>query len=111
MKRHVRPLVVGVALVAILAAGFAVAAQHAAPKVGAAPPWSIAFTNTPLLRPDGSSEPAVTIATDGTMVLSGLSWQLFQTNVWKGSFGSTPTFQGGIDSSVGKGIGGGDADV
>ena len=111
MKRHMRTLVVGVALVTVLAAGVAVAAQHAAPKAGAAPPSSITFTNIPLLRPDGSSEPAVTIATDGTMVLSGLSWQLFQTNVWKGSFGSTPTFQGGIDSSVGKGIGGGDADV
>jgi hypothetical protein len=72
---------------------------------------ALTFKNTPLLRPDGGSEPAITIGADGTMVVSGLSWQLFQTNIWKGPFGSTPTFQGGIDTQIGPAIGGGDADV
>src|SRR5207244_9308963 len=72
---------------------------------------SSGFTITPLLRPDGSSEPAITIGLDGTMALTSLSWTQFATNVWKGPFGSTPDFQGQIDSSIGKGIGGGDADI
>jgi BNR repeat-like domain len=46
------------------------------------------------------------------MVVSGLSWQLFQTNIWKGSFGSTPAFQGPIDAAIKNGVGGGgDADI
>src|SRR6266852_9393988 len=69
------------------------------------------FNNTPLLRPDGSSEPAIAIGLDGTMGLSGLSWTQFFTNVWKGPFGSTPVFQGQIDAHIGKSIGGGDADI
>src|SRR5881409_4122513 len=72
---------------------------------------SLSFTNTPLLRPDGSSEPAISIGLDGTMGLSGLSWTQFFTNVWKGPFGSTPVFQGQIDAHIGKSIGGGDADL
>jgi hypothetical protein len=70
------------------------------------------FTNTALLRPDGGSEPAVTIGRDSTMMVSGLSWQLFQTNIWKGTFGSTPAFQGPIDAAIKNGVGGGgDADI
>ena len=97
-------------LAAMLIAGVAFVAQRAAPSAGAKS-GTITFTNTPLLVPNGSSEPAVTIGADGTMVLSGLSWQLFQTNIWKGTFGTTPTFQGGIDANIDAGIGGGDADV
>jgi hypothetical protein len=70
----------------------------------------LSFTNTPLLRPDGGSEPAVTIGADGTLVAGALSWELFQTNVWKSQFGSTPTFQGAPDANIGAGIGGGDED-
>lgn len=69
------------------------------------------FTNTPLLRPDGDSEPAISIGADGTMVISDLSWKEYFTNVWKGPFGSTPTYQGPIDANIGKSIGGGDADI
>jgi len=65
------------------------------------------FTNTPLLRPDGGSEPAITIGKDGTMIAGALSWQLFQTNLWKGSFGSTPIFQGAPDANLEPGVGGG----
>jgi hypothetical protein len=67
----------------------------------------VSFTNTPLLRADGGSEPAITIGKDGTMIVGALSWQLFQTNLWKGSFGSTPTFQGAPDANLEPGVGGG----
>ncbi len=67
----------------------------------------LSFTNTPLLRADGGSEPAITIGKDGTMIVGALSWQLFQTNLWKGSFGSTPTFQGAPDANLEPGVGGG----
>ena len=40
----------------------------------------LTFTNTPLLRPDGASEPAVSIRADGTMALTALSWQNFFTH-------------------------------
>jgi hypothetical protein len=70
------------------------------------------FTVTPLLLPGGSSENAVTIGNDGTMAITSLSWLNFNTEVWKGPFGSTPVYQGpNIDASIGKSIGGGDADI
>ena len=72
---------------------------------------TLSFRNTPLLRPDGASEPAISVGLDGTMALSGLSWTQFFTNVWKAPFGSTPVFQGQIDAHIGKSIGGGDADL
>jgi len=72
---------------------------------------TLSFTNTPLLRPEGSSEPAISVGLDGTTALSGLSWTQFFTNVWNGPFGSTPVFQGQIDAHIGKSIGGGDADI
>src|SRR2546427_5565821 len=77
----------------------------------AGPSPALAFQNTPLLLPDGASEPAVSVGLDGTMALSGLSWTQFFTNVWKAPFGSTPVFQGQIDAHIGKSIGGGDADI
>src|SRR5260370_10628464 len=76
---------------------------------------SLTFTNTALLRPDGNSEPEISIAADGTMGIVGLSWFAFGTNLWTGPFGSTPAFQAVIDASLqhpGKVIfGGEDADV
>jgi hypothetical protein len=76
---------------------------------------NLTFTNTPLLRPDGNSEPEISIAANGRMGIVGLSWLTFGTNLWTGSFGSTPTFQDVIDGALqhpGKRIfGGGDADV
>src|SRR6266849_6603579 len=75
----------------------------------------LTFTNTPLLRPDGNSEPEISIAANGTAAIVGLSWLNFGTNLWTGPFGSSPTFQGVIDASLqqpGKRVfGGGDADV
>jgi hypothetical protein len=80
----------------------------------------LSFTNTPLLRPDGSSEPSISIAGNGTMAMVALSLGLgpnmqFGTNLWTGRFGSTPTFQGIVDAALQQPgrveFGGGDADV
>ena len=53
------------------------------------------------------SEPAIIIGKDGTPIVGSLSWQRFQTNLWKGTFGSTPTFQGAIDAGIEPGVAGG----
>ena len=77
------------------------------------------FSNTPLLRPEGESEPAISIAGDGAMAVTGLQWLFdpnnFGTHLWTGPFGTTPAFQGLLDADLqkpGKQIfGSGDADV
>lgn len=48
----------------------------------------------------GDSEPAIAFADDGTMAVDGLGWLPFQVNVWTGSFGSTPSYFGGLDQVV-----------
>jgi len=76
---------------------------------------NLKFSNTPLSRPDGNSEPEISIAANGTMGIVGLGWLASGTSLWTGPFGSTPTFQGVIDAALqqpGKRVfGGGDADV
>src|SRR5206468_4860238 len=76
---------------------------------------SLTFTNTPLLTPDGNSEPAIALSPSGTMALTGLSWLQFGTNFWTGPFGSMPTLRGKVDAGLqqpGRRVfGGGDADV
>jgi len=73
---------------------------------------SIEFSNTSLLLDSGSSEPAVTIGSDGTTALTSLSWITFGTNVWKTSFGGSPIYQGIPDNGIVSGqLGGEDADV
>jgi hypothetical protein len=108
MMKLARRIVIVATVAAVLVAA-ATLATHGA-RAGA-PKSAPAFTNTPLLLPNGDSEPAITIGNDSTMVVSGLSWQLFQTNIWKGAFGATPAFQGGIDTQISAGVGGGDADT
>jgi hypothetical protein len=54
---------------------------------------SLSFTNTPLIRPDGNSEPELSIGPDGTTVYVALSWTQFFTNTWTGGFGRVPVFQ------------------
>jgi hypothetical protein len=75
----------------------------------------LSFTNTPLLTPDGNSEPAISISPSGTLALTGLSWLEFGTNLWTGPLGSTPTLRGKVDAGLqqtGRRVfGGGDADV
>ena len=66
---------------------------------------TLSFTNTPLIRPDGNSEPEIAIAANGTMGMIGLSLGLapdrqFGTNLWTGPFGATPTFQGIMDAAL-----------
>jgi hypothetical protein len=81
---------------------------------------SLTFTNTLLSRPDGDSEPEISIAANGTMGMVALSLGLapdmqFGTNLWTGRFGATPTFQGIIDGTLQQPgrteFGGEDADV
>ena len=77
------------------------------------------FTTTPLILPNGSSEPEISIGSDGTMGMVSLQWLFdpasYGTQLWTGPFGSTPTPQGIIDGALqhpGKTIfGAGDADV
>ncbi len=70
-------------------------------------PGSLTFSNTPLTRPNGDSEPAISIGLDGTMAITGLPWirQSFAdyaTNLWTGPFGATPTYQGSMDTQLVK---------
>src|SRR5260370_24883684 len=63
-----------------------------------------AFTITPLLLPNGTSEPEISIGLDGTMGMVSLQWLFdpsnFGTDLWTGPFGSPPTFQGVIDAAL-----------
>src|SRR3989442_6844964 len=90
---------------------FLATAVSLASAPGTAATATTSFTNVPLIVSNGSSEPAVTIDAGGNVVFSALSWILFQTNIWKASFGTSPMFQGAPDASIGKGIGGEDADL
>jgi hypothetical protein len=86
-------------------------------KAGA--PMKSAFTITPLLLPNGTSEPEISIGLDGTMGMVSLQWLFdpsqFGTDLWTGPFGSAPAFQGVIDGALqhpGKSVfGAGDADI
>src|ERR1043166_2136464 len=88
------------------------------PAKPSAPPKS-AFSITPLLLPNGTSEPEISIGLDGTMGMVSLQWLFdpsnFGTDLWTGPFGSAPTVQGVIDAALqhpGKSVfGAGDADV
>jgi len=99
------------AIVILLLAVMVPARTSAAPKS--------AFTITPLLLRNGTSEPEISIGLDGTMGMVSLQWLFdpsnFGTDLWTGPFGSTPTFQGVIDAALqhpGKSVfGAGDADV
>ena len=80
---------------------------------------NLTFSNTPLLRPEGESEPAIAISANGTMAVTGLQWlfdpNFFGTHLYVGPFGSTPAFEGLLDSELfhpGKIVfGSGDADL
>ena len=100
-------------------AACALLALMAAPIAADTISGSLKFGNTPLLRPEGGSEPEISIAANGTMAIVGLQWlfvpNFFGTHLWTGPFGSTPVFQGLIDAQLqqnGKAVfGSGDADV
>jgi hypothetical protein len=107
MRKKIFALQIAVMIIVITAMVTSVSA--------ATTPGSLTFSNIPLLRNDGDSEPAISIASNGTMAITGLSWQLFNTNLWTGAFGATPTFAGVVDAGLQKSgkrvFGGGDADV
>jgi len=75
------------------------------------------ITTAPNANSTGNSEPAVAFGKDGSMAVDGLGWLPFQVNLWKGSFGATPTYFGAMDTdlnNVGAGrttLGDEDADV
>jgi hypothetical protein len=101
------------------AIALATVAALAIPLLAGTTIGSLTFSNTPLIRPEGGSEPEISIAVNGTMAIVGLQWlfdpNFFGTHLWTGSFGSTPTFRGLIDAALqqpGKAVfGSGDADV
>src|SRR3989475_3033434 len=96
------PIILALALITTIALPVAAHGKSTSPT----------FVNIPLIRPDGGSEPELSIGTDGTTVFVSLSWTQFATNAWKASFGQTPAFQGQIDTTLAPGVGGGeDADV
>lgn len=75
------------------------------------------LTTSPYVNSSGNSEPAIAFGSDGTMAVDGLGWLPFQVDLWKGRFGSTPSYFGAMDTSVpipGNGrinLGDGDADL
>jgi hypothetical protein len=119
--RHPRSLVSARLCIAAIMITIAIVTLSFVVKLPAKPtaaPIS-AFTISPLLLPNGTSEPEISIGLDGTMGMVSLQWLFdpsnFGTDLWTGPFGSPPTFQGVIDAALqrpGKSIfGAGDADV
>src|SRR5947208_14592872 len=73
---------------------------------------SLSFTNIPLLRPDGNSEPELSIGRGFTIVYVLLFWTLFFTNTWILVFGEVPVLKGTIDANIAiKCVGGVEAKV
>ena len=98
----------GVAVVGVVATSMS--AAQAATTVG-----SLSFTLTPLTVAGGNSEPEIASAANGSLGMVALDWNQPATNLWTGPFGSVPTFQGSVDTTLRKAgattFGGGDADV
>ena len=106
------------AVLSVVGAVGMTAANPWVPEALAGPPPS--FSTTPLfVLPDGSSEPEISIGSDGTMAIVSLQWLFdpasFGTRLWTGPFGSAPTPQGVVDGMLqhpGRSIfGAEDADV
>jgi hypothetical protein len=58
------------------------------------------LTTQPNANSTGNSEPAIAFGSDGAMAVDGLGWLPFQVDLWKGTFGSTPSFFGGMDANL-----------
>ncbi len=91
----------------------AAAVAACAIAVGAEAKDGTAFSNTPLIataplgiptapnaNSTGDSEPAIAFGPDGAMAVDGLAWLPFQVNLWRGVFGSTPTYFGAMDTDL-----------
>ena len=75
------------------------------------------YSTAPHANSTGNSEPAIAFGPDGSMAVDGLAWLPFQVNLWRGTFGSTPSYFGAMDTDL-KNVGAGrttlgdeDADV
>src|SRR5919201_2872187 len=66
--------------------------------IGGSPPRKL--STSPLARDAGHSEPAIWFGPDGEMAVDGLAWLPFQVDVWKGTFGSTPSLFGHMDANL-----------
>jgi hypothetical protein len=115
MRAHLRVLFGALTLVGLVA----VVGTNPAVRTAKASPPQPSFSTTPLLLSNGSSEPEISIGSDGTMAMVSLQWLFdptaFGTQLWTGPFGSPPTPQGIVDGALqhpGKSVfGAGDADV
>jgi hypothetical protein len=102
---HKRMLLAASALAAVTVLPFVAGTAGAKPTA--------AFSNTRLTVPltqsfpgvvsatTGDSEPSVSIGADGHMVVGGLSWIPEQVNMWTGTAGSTPSYFGAMDQTIG----------
>jgi hypothetical protein len=117
LRRLVLAGVLGIAVAGALAA-----AARAAPAFSNTlliSTWSppAGLTTQPIANSTGNSEPAIAFGSDGEMAVDGLGWLPFQVNLWKGTFGTTPSYFGAMDTNLsltGKGrveLGDEDADV
>lgn len=117
MRKRFLPVVfalaVGLCLTAAASATSFTNTVLRAPFNGLPPGFS---TNPP--NQSGDSEPAIDFGgPNHTMAVDGLGWLPFAVNLWKGHFGSTPSYFGPMDTLLpiqGKGrtnLGDGDADV
>lgn len=99
MRRVSFGLLVLVASLAVAAAASATPSFTNTPLIAAGqnPPG---FTTAPTPNSTGDSEPAIAFANDGSMAVDGLGWLPFQVNVWRGHFGATPAYFGGLEQSI-----------
>jgi hypothetical protein len=58
------------------------------------------LTESPVANSSGDSEPAISFGSDGAMAVDGLGWLPFQVNLWKGTFGSAPSYFGAMDTNL-----------
>lgn len=65
-----------------------------------AAPQTLTISNTLLLQPDGSTRPLIAIDSEGHTAMVSASLLTSGTDLWTGSFGLTPLFQGKIDSAL-----------
>ena len=100
MRRWVLGAAAAAAALAAAAAVSASAATFSNTPLIATGTLPAGFTTAPTANSTGDSEPAIAFANDGTMAVDGLAWIPFQVNVWRGVFGSTPSYFGGLDQLV-----------
>src|SRR5439155_12031461 len=67
------------------------------PLIATAP---LGIPTAPNANSTGDSEPAIAFGPDGAMAVDGLAWLPFQVNLWRGVFGSTPSYFGAMDTDL-----------